>query len=60
MHLLEVLGYRLRGGEMNTDGAVFFALFVDPQGHLLTVVVKVLHPQPAGPRQPHLGVEIGL
>jgi hypothetical protein len=25
--LLEVLGYRLRGGEMNTDGAVFFGPF---------------------------------
>src|SRR5216683_4189785 len=34
--------------------------FVDRQGHMLTVLVKVLHPQPAGSRQPHRGVEIGL
>ena len=40
----KVFGKRLGGGEMDADGAVPVALFVDRQRCLLTVLVKVLNP----------------
>ena len=58
--LFEVLGNRLGGGKMDPYGAVLVALFVDGQGRLFAVLVKVAYPQPAGGGEPDTGIEVGL
>jgi hypothetical protein len=58
--LFEVFGNRLGGGEMDADGVVLVALLVDGQRGLLTVLVKVLDPQPAGGGEPDAGAEVSF